>query len=62
MISFEPLDNGSINFVSNGFIFNLLSEEDWHTILADYKGGVDYPVSFFYKEIYKAYPNSKVIY
>jgi len=37
------------------------SEEDWHTILADYKGGVDYPVSFFYKEIYKAYPNSKVI-
>jgi len=37
------------------------TDADWRTILADYRGGVDYPISFFYKEIYKAYPNAKVI-
>ncbi len=39
----------------------VFSDADWRTILADYRGGVDYPISFFYKEIYKAYPNAKVI-
>eukprot|EP00088_Acartia_fossae_P062795 TRINITY_DN7605_c0_g2_i1.p1 TRINITY_DN7605_c0_g2~~TRINITY_DN7605_c0_g2_i1.p1 ORF type:complete len:298 (+),score=68.23 TRINITY_DN7605_c0_g2_i1:33-896(+) len=37
------------------------SDDDFHSILKDYRGGVDYPVSFYYKEIFKAYPNAKVI-
>ncbi len=42
-------------------IIFVLSDDDWRTILAEYRGGLDYPISFFYKEIYKAYPNAKVI-
>jgi len=29
--------------------------------MEDYKGGVDYPVSYFYKELMVAYPNAKVL-
>ena len=35
---------------------------DWKKTMADYKGGVDYPVSFFYKELMVAYPKAKVFY
>jgi len=38
-----------------------ISKSEWQTILADYKGGVDYPISFFYKEIMEVYPNAKVL-
>jgi len=34
---------------------------DWKKTMADYKGGVDYPVSFFYKELMVAYPKAKVL-
>jgi len=34
---------------------------DWKKAMADYKGGVDYPVSFFYKELMVAYPKAKVL-
>ena len=37
------------------------SRSEWRTILADYRGGVDYPISFFYKEIMEVYPNAKVL-
>jgi len=37
------------------------SDAEWRTLLADYRGGVDYPISFFYKEIFKAFPNAKVL-
>ena len=29
--------------------------------MKDYKGGVDYPVSFFYKELLEVYPEAKVL-
>jgi len=34
---------------------------DWKEAMADFRGGVDYPVSFYYKELMKAYPNAKVL-
>ena len=39
----------------------LCSRSEWRIILADYRGGVDYPISFFYKEIMEVYPNAKVL-
>ena len=33
----------------------------WKTLLEDYVGGVDYPVSHFYKEIHEAFPDAKVL-
>jgi len=38
-----------------------ISKEGWKTILDEYAGGVDYPVSHFYKEILKVYPDAKVL-
>ena len=32
-----------------------------HSIMADYRGGVDYPVAMFYKELMMAYPRAKVL-
>jgi len=37
------------------------SMADWKDAMEDYKGGVDYPVSYFYKELMVAYPNAKVL-
>ena len=34
---------------------------DWEVILEDYVAGVDYPVSLFYKEILRVYPDVKVL-
>ena len=36
-------------------------KEDWQILLRDYRGGVDYPVSFYYKEIMEVFPNGKVL-
>merc|ERR1719184_10882 len=30
-------------------------------MLAEYRGGVDYPISFFYKELMAVYPHAKVL-
>lgn len=38
-----------------------ITKDGWKTILADYVGGVDYPVSHFYKEILEIYPEAKVL-
>jgi len=38
-----------------------MSTKDWQEIMVDYRGGVDYPVSFYYKELMEAFPNSKVL-
>ena len=35
--------------------------EGWKSLLSGYRGGVDYPVSHFYKEILEVYPNAKVL-
>ena len=37
------------------------AKDDWKTLLDDYTRGVDYPVSFYYKEIMEAFPNGKVL-
>ena len=34
---------------------------EWREILAGYRGGVDYPVSFFYKEIMTVFPDARVL-
>ncbi|XP_023340279.1 uncharacterized protein LOC111710426 [Eurytemora carolleeae] len=38
-----------------------VSTNDWQETLSEYRGGVDYPISFFYKEIMEAFPNAKVL-
>jgi len=38
-----------------------VTKDDWKTILHDYRGGVDYPVSFYYKEIMEVFPKGKVL-
>jgi len=38
-----------------------ITKQEWRTILRDYRGGVDYPISFFYKEIMEVFPNAKVL-
>ena len=38
-----------------------LFRDGWKTLMKDYKGGVDYPVSFFYKELLEVYPDAKVL-
>merc|ERR550519_1732815 len=38
-----------------------INKNDWITLLSDYRGGVDYPISFYYKEIMEVYPNAKVL-
>ena len=38
-----------------------ITKQGWETLLEDYVGGVDYPVSFFYKEILQVYPDAKVV-
>ena len=35
--------------------------EGWKSLLGGYRGGVEYPVSHFYKEILEVYPNAKVL-
>ena len=42
------------------YAIHCFSIEDWHRILEGYSGGVDYPISFFYKDLRKAFPNAKV--
>jgi len=37
------------------------SVEDWKTALADFRGGVDYPISNHYQELMVAFPNAKVL-
>jgi len=37
------------------------TEEDLKSLLRDFRGGVDYPVSFYYKEIMEVFPNGKVL-
>ena len=37
-----------------------ICREGWRTLLGDYVAGVDYPVSHFYKEILKEFPDVKV--
>jgi len=37
------------------------SVEDWQTTLADFRGGVDYPISNHYQELMVAFPNAKVL-
>jgi len=36
-------------------------EIDWQDFLGDYKAGLDYPLSAFYKELMAAFPEAKVI-
>merc|ERR1712013_30660 len=38
-----------------------ITKSEWREILAGYRGGVDYPVSFFYKEIMTVFPNARVL-
>merc|ERR1711970_934340 len=38
-----------------------INKNDWITLLSDYRGGVDYPISFYYKEIMEVYPQAKVL-
>ena len=38
-----------------------ITKEEWRIILSEYRAGVDYPVSFFYKEIMEVYPEAKVL-
>ena len=44
----------------NGGTVEYFSHDEWRELLSDFKSGVDYPISFFYKEILEAYPNVKV--
>lgn len=37
------------------------STDDWVKTLSEYRGGVDYPISFFYKEIMEAFPDAKIL-
>ena len=37
------------------------NKSEWRKILVDYRGGLDYPISFFYKELMDVYPNAKVL-
>ena len=39
---------------------NWISKADWDEVLKDYKGGVDYPISLFWKDLMKQYPEAKV--
>ena len=41
-------------------MYKIFSTNDWQETLSEYRGGVDYPISFFYKEIMEAFPNAKV--
>jgi hypothetical protein len=34
---------------------------DWDRVLAGYQSGVDWPVSFFYRELLETYPDAKVL-
>ncbi len=34
---------------------------DWDSVLAGYPSGVDWPLSFFYRELLEAYPDAKVV-
>ena len=45
----------------NYLLFTRVFREGWETLLSDYVGGVDYPVSHFYKEILEIYPEAKVL-
>jgi len=38
-----------------------ITKSEWRQILAGYRGGVDYPVSFYYKEIMAVFPEAKVL-
>jgi len=38
-----------------------ITKSEWRVLLSDYRGGVDYPISFFYKEIMTVFPNAKVL-
>ena len=38
-----------------------ITRKGWKTLLDEYAGGVDYPVSHFYKEILEVYPDAKVV-
>ena len=38
-----------------------MTREGWRTLLGDYVAGVDYPVSHFYKEILREFPDVKVL-
>ena len=37
------------------------NKSEWRKVLSDFRGGVDYPISFFYKELMEVYPNAKVL-
>lgn len=41
----------------------ILKDEDWVNFLEKrgYRAGVDFPISLFYKELMKAFPNAKVV-
>ena len=37
------------------------SSGEWREVLLGYKAGVDYPISFYYKELMEAFPDAKVL-
>ena len=41
------------------YVIRNICREGWRTLLGDYVAGVDYPVSHFYKEILKEFPDVK---
>ena len=41
-------------------VLSIISPEEWRKIMDEFRGGVDYPVSLFYKELMEAYPEAKV--
>ena len=38
-----------------------VKDEEVYAVLSEYRGGVDYPVSLFYKELMVAFPNAKIL-
>jgi len=42
-------------------VHHSLSTEEWRELFLDYKAAVDYPASFYYKELLHTFPDAKVL-